>query len=149
MYFTIKKGRSNATILFIATGLFLILAFSYQLFIHLKANDFIYEFPGDWDKPLGILVGIFLVFRSKRFKNQRKGLYINLSKDALEFRTKESENIQKIKLSDITKVYPEENSIILRTMKQNHITICLKTIKSEKEMKEIRKKVIEIIKTNN
>lgn len=145
MNYTIKKGRNSSTILFISTGIFLVISFSYQLLNYLKTNDFITSFPGDWDKPLGILVGIFLLIRSQRFKNQRKGLFIKLNKNELTFRTKESETTQKINTNEIDKAYASEDNVILKTKSHKKITIDLSSIKSEKEMKAIRKMIIESI----
>ncbi|TCP26962.1 hypothetical protein EV195_102304 [Tenacibaculum skagerrakense] len=142
MNYTIKKGRNSSTILFISTGIFLVISFSYQLLNYLKTNDFITSFPGDWDKPLGILVGIFLLIRSQRFKNQRKGLFIKLNKNELTFRTKESETTQKINTNEIDKAYASEDNVILKTNSHKKITIDLSSIKSEKEMKAIRKMII-------
>lgn len=145
MNLIIKKGRLSSTVLFITTGLFLVVSFGYQLITYLSTNDFVTTFPGDWDKPLGILVGIFLIFRSKRFENQRKGLFVELEKNKLQFRTRESEKTQRINLKDIDKVYATEDGINIKTKDNHQVILYLKSIKSEKEMKELRKKLIELI----
>jgi hypothetical protein len=145
MNLIIKKGRLSSTVLFITTGLFLVVSFGYQLVTYLNTNDFVTTFPGDWDKPLGILVGIFLIFRSKRFENQRKGLFVELEKNKLQFRTRESEKTQRINLKDIDKVYATEDGINIKTKDNHQVILYLKSIKSEKEMKELRKKLIELI----
>lgn len=54
--------------IFLVTGLFLTIAFSYQLYQYLQENIFVIDFPGDWDKPLGILIGVYLIIRSKIIK---------------------------------------------------------------------------------
>lgn len=71
MDYFIKKGRSNTTYIFIATGIFLIISFSIQLYLFLQTTQFTFEFPGDWDKQLGVIIGVFLIVRSRRFRNQR------------------------------------------------------------------------------
>lgn len=54
--------------MFLVTGLFLTIAFSYQLYQYLQENTFVTDFPGDWDKPLGILIGVYLIIRSRIIK---------------------------------------------------------------------------------
>ena len=54
--------------IFLITGIFLTIAFSYQLYQYLQENTFATKFPGDWDKPLGILIGIYLIIRSRIIK---------------------------------------------------------------------------------
>ena len=53
--------------MFIFTGSFLIIAFSIQLYLFLQTEAFVWEFPGDWDKVLGIAVGVFLLIRYVKF----------------------------------------------------------------------------------
>ncbi|MDY8135389.1 hypothetical protein [Aquimarina sp. 2201CG5-10] len=146
MNYTIKKGSSNTLYLFIVIGIFLILAFSYQLYDYLNTNQFVFEFPGDWDKPLGIVVGIFLIVRSRKFVNRAKGLFIKISENELIYRTKESESVQKIKLSDIEQIQGSENGVILKIKSSKSVIIDLDEIKSGKEKRLIRKSLIESIK---
>ncbi|MFD0963411.1 hypothetical protein [Pseudofulvibacter geojedonensis] len=54
--------------IFLITGVFLTIAFSYQLYQYLQENTFVTEFPGDWDKPLGISIGVYLIIRSRFIK---------------------------------------------------------------------------------
>ncbi len=114
MKFRIEKGSSKMLI-FILTGTFLVILFSYQLFKYLKTNQFVYEFPGDWDKPLGIAVGLFLVLRSIKFVRESKELFIKISDNRLEFRTKRSDSIRKFTLSEIKNIKEKDEKIILVT----------------------------------
>ena len=97
------------------TGIFLVMAFSYQLLVFLKTNDFFYQFPGDWDKPMGILVGLFLIFRSLKFTKESKDLFIKIDEEYLVYRTNELEVKHKIPLANIERVYKEKGKIRLVT----------------------------------
>ena len=143
MNYTIKKGRSNSTYLFVLTGIFLIISFGYQLYTFLQSNDFIMKLPGDWDKPLGIVIGIILIIRSRRFRNQRLGLFIRIDKKKLIFRTQENQNVQKINLTNIINAYGNEYGITLKTKSNKKININLTAIKTEKEIQVIRKELIQ------
>lgn len=97
------------------TGIFLIILFSYQLYEYLQTNEFVSEFPGDWDKPIGILVGLFLVIRSLKFFNESKQLFIKISGSLLIYRTRNSDSVCKIALLDIKKIQEKNDKIILIT----------------------------------
>ena len=143
MDYIIKKGRSNTTYIFIATGIFLIISFSIQLYIFLQTTLFKFQFPGDWDKPLGIIIGVFLIIRSKRFRNQRLGLFIKIDDKKMTFRTQENQDVQKVTLTDIINVSGNEDGITLKTSTNQNIVIDLTAVKSEKEMKILRKNLIQ------
>ncbi len=143
MDYIIKKGRSNTTYIFIATGIFLIISFSIQLYIFLQTTQFKFQFPGDWDKPLGIIIGVFLIIRSKRFRNQRLGLFIKIDDKKMTFRTQENQDVQKVTLTDIINVSGNEDGITLKTSTNQNIVIDLTAVKSEKEMKILRKNLIQ------
>lgn len=143
MDYIIKKGRSNTTYIFIATGIFLIISFSIQLYIFLQTTQFKFQFPGDWDKPLGIITGVFLIIRSKRFRNQRLGLFIKIDDKKMTFRTQENQDVQKVTLTDIINVSGNEDGIILKTSTNQNIVVDLTALKSEKEMKILRKNLIQ------
>jgi hypothetical protein len=143
MDYIIKKGRSNTTYIFIVTGIFLIISFSTQLYIFLQTTHFTFEFPGDWDKPLGIIIGIFLIVRSRRFRNQRLGLFIKIDDKKMTFRTQENQDVQKVTLTDIINVSGNEDGITLKTSTNQNIVIDLTAVKSEKEMKILRKNLIQ------
>lgn len=110
-------------IIFMLTGIFLIILFSYQLYEYLQMNEFVYEFPGDWDKPLGISVGVFLIIRSLKFIRESKDLFIKISKYHLIYRTRQSDSVQKIALSDIEKIRKKDNKIILTTKDSTELII--------------------------
>lgn len=143
MDYIIKKGRSNTTYIFIATGIFLIISFSIQLYIFLQTTQFKFQFPGDWDKPLGIIIGVFLIIRSKRFRNQRLGLFIKIDDKKMTFRTQENQDVQKVTLTDIINVSGNEDGITLKTSTNQNIVIDLTAVKPEKEMKILRKNLIQ------
>ncbi|WP_272151805.1 hypothetical protein [Tenacibaculum aiptasiae] len=114
MKFIIKKGSEKMMILML-TGIFLVIAFSYQLLVFLQTNDFVYQFPGDWDKPMGVLVGFFLIFRSLKFTKESKDLFIQIDEEYLVYRTNELEAKHKVSLTNIEKVYKEKGRIRLVT----------------------------------
>ncbi|WP_299125769.1 hypothetical protein [uncultured Tenacibaculum sp.] len=99
----------------ILTGFFLVIAFSYQLLIFLQVHDFVYQFPGDWDKPMGIIVGLFLIFRSLKFTKESKDLFIEIDEEYLVYRTNELEAKHKIPLMNIERIYKEKGKICLVT----------------------------------
>ena len=114
MKYLIKKRSLKAPI-FIATGIFLVFSFGYQLYKHLQTNQFIYSFPGDWDKPLGITVGLFLIIRAIKFIEESRELFIKISANYLEDRTNSSDSVRKIALSNIEKVQVKSEKIIILT----------------------------------
>ncbi len=122
MKYRIEKG-SLKMMIFMQTGFFLIILFSYQLYNYIQTNEFVYEFPGDWDKPIGILVGIFLLFRSLSFISESKDLFIKFSESHLTFRTKRSDSIQKIALLNIEKIKEKDEKFILITKDFSELTI--------------------------
>ncbi|MFT6244817.1 MAG: hypothetical protein ACJA0U_002152 [Salibacteraceae bacterium] len=102
-------------LVFMLTGGFLTLMSSYELYNFLQTNQFVNEFPGDWDKPLGIAVGLFLIIRSKKFVLESRNLFIKFSGDQLVYRTRHSDSVRKIVLSDIEKLQEKNEKIILVT----------------------------------
>ncbi len=132
------------------TGLFLLIAFSYQLYTYLEKNEFIYEFPGDWDKPIGILVGLFLIMRSLKFyREESKGLFIEISKSHLIFKTKNSDSIHKIALSTIKKVKEEnEKIIVISKGESDRLIVDFKKVRVRKNIKESIKESLLKLKFN-
>lgn len=114
MKYQLEKGSSKMKI-FLLTGVFLMLMFSYQLVDYLQMNTFVVELPGDWDKVIGILVGAFLVFRSFKFRQEAKELFIKITGNELSYRTKRSDSMQTVPFSTIEKIQKKENIIILKT----------------------------------
>jgi len=145
MNYTIQKGSSRTMYLFILTGIFLIVSFGYNLYIFLQTNEFVYEFPGDWDKPAGIAVGLFLIIRSRKFVAQSKGLFIKTDTNHLVYRTRHSDKVCKINLSTINRIQDNDDVVIIETNKLSQITIDLSKVSSDKEKKEIIKSLFELI----
>lgn len=133
-------------LMFLLIGIFLALFSSYELFVYLETNQFVSKFPGDWDKPLGIAVGIFLIFRSRKFVNESKELFIKISKNKLAFRTVQSDAIRKIALSEINKIEEKKKTIILVTKDLTEFIIIdfNKVRLRDNEMKSIKKSLIEL-----
>ena len=133
-------------VIFILTGFFLIISFSYLLYNYLQTNQFMYEFPGDWDKPLGIAVGVFLIIRSTKFIRESKSLFIKISGDQLIYRTRELDSVRKIDLSAIEKIQEKDDKIILETSNLNKLVIIdFNKVRVRSENKEaIRKSLIEL-----
>lgn len=144
MNYIIKKGKPKTMYVFILTGIFLIFSFSYSLYNYLQENLFVFQFPGDWDKPIGIIVGLFLIIRSRKFFNESKGLFIKTSGNQLIYRTRHSDSISKITLSDIKKIQEKQNRIIFTTNDSTELVIHLNKINSQKESKVIKKYLIEL-----
>jgi hypothetical protein len=122
MNYRIKKG-SYKMLVFMLTGGFLIFMSSYQLYNYLQTNQFVNEFPGDWDKPLGIAVGVFLIIRSRKFVLESRNLFIKISGDKLVYRTRNSDSVRKIVLSDIEKIQENNETIILVTKDSTKLII--------------------------
>jgi hypothetical protein len=114
MKFRIKK-RSFKMATFMLTGIFLALMSGYELYNYIQTNQFVYEYPGDWDKPLGIAVGLFLIIRSTKFIRESRELFIKISENNLSYRTKQSDSIHKISLSEIERIKEKNDKIILIT----------------------------------
>ncbi|WP_103070401.1 hypothetical protein [Aquimarina sediminis] len=145
MNYIIKKGSTRTMYLFVITGVFLILTFSYNLYSYLQTNQFIIEFPGDWDKPLGIAIGVYLIIRSRKFVNQARKLFIKVSQGQLVYRTKASDSVNTIHISDIDKVQGKEDKVVLITKGSTKLEIDLSAIKSDKDKKTIRKTLIDLV----
>ena len=131
---------------FILTGIFLILSFSfsYNLYSYLQINQFEFKFPGDWDKPIGIVVGLFLIIRSRKFINESKGLFIKTHGNKLIYRTRDSDSVRKIDLSYIKKIQEKDGKVILIAKDLTQLTIQLSKIRSDKEKKDIKKSLIKL-----
>lgn len=140
MTYRIKKG-SKKMILFMLTGIFLATLSSYQLFDYLQTNEFISEFPGDWDKPIGISVGLFLILRSLKFVNESKGLFIKIAKNHLVYRTRQSDSVRKISFSDIEDIREKDEKIIVVTKDLvDRIIVDFKRVRIKDDLKESIKK---------
>ena len=145
MNFIIKKGSSSSYYILLLTGLFLIFVFSYILCKHILTSNFIITFPGDWDKPLAILIGFITLYRARKFKNKTLELFIKTTPSQLTFRTIETESIKKIHLNSIKKIFAKENYIKLITIDNTEYTISLVNINTEKERKDIRKYLLNLV----
>ncbi|NOQ73960.1 MAG: hypothetical protein GQ574_18285 [Crocinitomix sp.] len=155
MKYIIEKGSmKKSKWLFIFIGFFLIILGSYDLYNYLQTNEFIYKFPGDWDKVLLIIVGIFLIIRSRKFVVISRDLFIEISTDQLVYRVTRSESVRKIALSNIEKIQKNDKEIIITTKDLNKLTIAdfnKARIRDDKR-KSITKSLIDnlnpIIRTN-
>jgi hypothetical protein len=116
---TFKKSKS----IFVFTGVFLIALFGYQLYDHLELNEFNYGFPGDWDKVLGIIVGIFLIFRSSVFTVRSRDLFIEVTGAEVKYRMNRRKPIKKINRSDIDKLEVKKGQVVVFTKESKRITI--------------------------
>lgn len=143
MNYIIKKGSSSSFYIFILTGAFLVISFSFNLYHHLQQYHFISKFPGDWDKPLGIIIGIFLLIRSQKFSNQRKGLFIKTHNNQLIYRLKSSDSVQKINLNKVRTVKTHGDSIFIETAIETK-NIDLSSVSSNQSKKEIRKALLRL-----
>jgi hypothetical protein len=110
MKYKIEKGSSKVYF-FMGVGIFLASMSTYELYQFLQTNQFVSEFPGDWDMPLGIMVGLFLIIRSLSFISESKSLFIEITEKHLIYRTNRSESIQKIDLSNIDKIQKSDAKI--------------------------------------
>ncbi|NQX96475.1 MAG: hypothetical protein HRT73_01165 [Flavobacteriales bacterium] len=145
MKFKLKKSSPKMAI-FMLTGIFIIILFSYDLYDYIETNEFVYEYPGDWDKPIGILVGLFLIIRSLKFIPESKSLFIEISGSHLIYRTKRSDSIRKTALSDIEKVQEKDAKIILITKDLTELIIIdfNKIRVRDNVQKSIKKSLIEL-----
>jgi DNA-directed RNA polymerase beta' subunit len=146
MKYRIEKG-SPKMYQFIVIVIFLVLASSYQLYNYLQTNQFVYEFPGDWDKPLGITVGLFLIIQSTKFISESRELFIEISENQLTYRTIRTGSVRKIALSNIKKIQEKNKKIILETEDSTKLTIInFNKVRVRPEIREsIRKSLIELI----
>lgn len=108
---THKKSKS----IFIFTGTFLICLFGYQLFDHLQLNEFNTELPGDWDKVIGIVIGIYLIFRSRVFTVRSRDLFIEVTDTDVTYRMHKTEPIKKLDRLDIEKLEVKKGKVIITT----------------------------------
>ncbi len=151
MRYEIKPKISLKVKTFFVTGLFLLIAFSYELYTYLEKHEFIYEFPGDWDKPIGIVVGIFILFRSFKFyRKELKGLFIEITKSDLIFRTKHRSSVKSIQLSSIKKVKEEGNEIIaIIKGEPDAVVIDFKKVRVSNNTKKLIKASLLKLKSNH
>ncbi len=145
MKFRIKK-RSLKMAIFMLTGIFLVLMSGYELYNYIQTNQFVYEYPGDWDKPLGIAVGLFLIIRSTKFIPEFRELFIKISENHLSYRTKQSDSIHKISLSEIERIKEKNDKIILIAKDLTELIIIdfNKTRVRDNLRKSIKKSLIEL-----
>lgn len=122
MKYQLEKGSSKMMISLL-TGIFIMLMFSYQLYELLQIDEFVAEFPGDWDKIIGILVGAFLSIRSVKFRKEAKELFIKITGNELSYRTKRSYSMHTIPFSTIEKIQKKENKILLTTKDNKELMI--------------------------
>lgn len=124
MKYVIKEGtHKKSKSIFIFTGVFLILLFTYQLYSNLLTHEFSFDFPGDWDKVIGILVGIYLIFRSRIFTVRSRDIFIEITDALIKYRLNPSDSIQKIERSAIDKVEVKKGQVILFTKQSKRIII--------------------------
>jgi hypothetical protein len=144
MNYRIKKG-SYKMLVFMLTGGFLIVMSCYELY-NLQTHQFVTEFPGDWDKPIGIAVGLFLIIRSKQFVLESRNLFIKISGDQLVYRTRNSDSVRKIDLSDIEKLLEKNEKIILVTKDSTKLIIIdFNTVRLRNDTKSsIKKSLFEL-----
>ncbi|MFT4661759.1 MAG: hypothetical protein ACI8XB_002040 [Patiriisocius sp.] len=145
MNYRIKKG-SYKMLVFMLTGGFLIVMSCYELYNYLQTHQFVTEFPGDWDKPIGIAVGLFLIIRSKQFVLESRNLFIKISGDQLVYRTRNSDSVRKIDLSDIEKLLEKNEKIILVTKDSTKLIIIdFNTVRLRNDTKSsIKKSLFEL-----
>lgn len=139
---TFKRSKT----IFIVTGLFLITLFGYQLYNHLQTDQFVAKFPGDWDKVLGIAIGLFLIIRSRKFNIRARDIFIEIGKDQLTYRVSRSSSVDKIPLSDIDHIRENGDKIILTTKNASKLTIAdfgQHLIRDDKR-KTIKKSLLEL-----
>lgn len=145
MHFIAKKGSSKTMYLFILTGLFLVILSSYDLYNYLQTNPFVSKFPGDWDKIIGIAVGLFLIIRSKKFIPQSKGLFVKVARNHLVYRIKDSDPVHKITLSAILKIKRiDEYKVKIISKDLTEITLDFRSLVWEKNRKAVIKSIVEL-----
>jgi hypothetical protein len=152
MKYTIQAGSAKrAKAIFILTGSFLILLFSYQLYDYLQTNEFVAEFPGDWDKPIGIAVGVFVLIRSRKFSVDARDVFVKIAGNELSYRVARSDSIRKIDLSTVEKIREKGKVITLTTKDSTKLTIAdFNKVRIKDDKREsITKSLIEINKDLN
>lgn len=122
--------------LFIFTGLFLIGLFSYQLNDLVNERPFQSDFPGDWDKVLGIAIGIFLIIRSFKFRVQSRDLFIQFDDNSIKFRIDRNDKVHKIDKSIVQDIKVQKG-IVKISKKDNPdiLTINLNDLRMRDELK--------------
>ncbi len=116
MKYIIEEGSlKKSKWMFIFIGFFLIMMSSFDLYNYLETNEFVYKYPGDWDKVLLLPVGVFLIIRSRKFVVRSRDLFIEISSDQLIYRAVRSDSVHKISLSSIEKIQKKDEKIILIT----------------------------------
>ena len=145
MEYIAKKGSSKTMYVFILTGLFLASFSSYDLYNYLQTNPFVSKFPGDWDKIIGIAVGLFLIIRSKKFIPQSKGLFVKVAGNHLVYRIKDSDPVHKITLSAILKIKRiDEYKVKIISKDLTEITLDFRSLVWEKNRKAVIKSIVEL-----
>ena len=124
MKYVIQKGTfKRSKSIFIFTGVFLIALFGYQLYDRLQVREFNYDFLGDWDKVLGMLVGVFLIFRSSIFTVRSRDLFIEVTTTDLKYRIDRRAPVKKINRTDIDNLEIKMGQVIVITKDSKKITI--------------------------
>jgi len=124
MKYIIEKGSMNKTKwIFIFIGFFLIIMSSFDLYNFLQANQFVYQYPGDWDKVILIPIGVFLIIRARKFSVQSRDLFVEISNDQLMFRAERKNSVRKIAFSTIEKIQKKDKKIMLTTKNLSKIII--------------------------
>jgi hypothetical protein len=141
----IEKGSLKMYI-FLLTGIFLALASSYSLYTYLQTNQFVSEYPGDWDKPLGIALGLFLIIRSTKFARESRNLFIKIAGDQLIYRTLRSDSVRKITLTEIEKIQEKDDKIVLITKDHSKsVIVDFNKVRLRDNIKEsIKKSLLEL-----
>lgn len=143
MTYLIKKGAPRTMYIFILTGVFLIIAFGYKSYNSLADDQFITEFPGDWDKPLGIVIGFFLLIRSTSFIPKARKLFISITPDKIVYRTKNTDAIRTVLLPDIKKTHATADTVFFKTNNKKTHAIDLSQVREEERKKAIRNSLLE------
>jgi len=124
MKYIIEKGSMNKTKwIFICIGFFLIIMSSFDLYNFLQANQFVYQYPGDWDKVILIPIGVFLIIRARKFAIKSRDIFVEISNDQLMFRAERKDSVRKIAFSTIEKIQKKDKKIMLTTKNLGKITI--------------------------
>lgn len=136
MKYTIEKGSAKLY-LFMGVGILLALMSSYELYYYLQTNSFVAEFPGDWDMPLGIAAGLFLIIRAFFFITDSKTLFIEITDTHLIYRTNRTQSIQKVELVTIKKIQNKDGKINIVTKDSSQQTIInFNTVRVRPELKQ-------------
>lgn len=124
MKYKLQEGTfKGSKYVFIGTGIFLVALFGYQLFEHVQTDDFNSDFPGDWDKVLGVALGIYFTFRSRVFALRSRDLFIEVTDSEVRYRVSRKEPIKKIERSKIDRLEVKKGVVTVLTKESTKKTI--------------------------